>query len=86
VIGRRVYPTECGQLWFRAGDYAFDERNGHWMAMCPVGHLGDLSQHEVVENADGTISVSPSILITGNDNGGVIWHGFLENGVWREAP
>lgn len=49
--------------------------------------MGSLSAHEVMEHADGTITVSPSILITGEDgNGAIRWHGYLENGVWREVP
>lgn len=44
---------------------------------------GNLSAHEVVEKEDGTITVSPSILIS--DSNGERWHGYLENGIWREV-
>jgi hypothetical protein len=52
------------------------------MARPPGNHMGDLSEHEVTEHEDGTITVSPSILINdGRDE----WHGFIERGVWREC-
>lgn len=80
--GRRVYPNEDGQLLLAEGDYGLDDRTRHWMARPPGNHTGDLSQHEVTEHDDGTISVSPSILI---DDGRNKWHGYLEKGVWREC-
>ncbi len=46
--------------------------------------IADLSKHQVVEHEDGTITVSPSILIR-RGHTGEQWHGFLERGVWREA-
>lgn len=49
----------------------------------PNGHVGDLSQHEVTAHEDGTITVSPSILVT--DDSGELWHGYLERGVWRSV-
>ena len=75
--GRRIYPDEKGFLSFAPGDYGKDT-NGTWMARPPVGSAGHLTDHEVTEHEDGTISVSPSIL---SDD----YHGFLEHGVWREA-
>lgn len=40
----------------------------------------------ITENEDGTVTVSPSIedkiQVNGEWVGG--WHGFLENGVWRQ--
>lgn len=77
VLGRRV-PDET--QWFALGDYG--KLNGVWMAHAPGGGLGDLSQHDVVEHEDGTITVSSSILI---ENGKVQWHGYLERGVWRRV-
>jgi len=52
------------------------------MAMCPDGHLGNLANHDVTEYDDGTITVSPSILIKAHDGK---WHGFLRAGVWEEC-
>ena len=86
--GRRVYPNEEGDLVLAEGDYGIDPRSGHWMARPPGEHMGDLSNHEVVEHEDGTITVSPSILITAySESAGekTTWHGFLEHGTWREA-
>lgn len=56
---------------------------GHfvWSVCTPNGLFGNLGKHEVIEHDDGTITVSPSILVRGDEE----WHGFLENGVWREA-
>lgn len=81
--GSRKYPDDDGNLWLSAGEYGIDPRNGHWMASTPNGHLGDLSEHEVTEHEDGTITVRPSILVS--DQHGILWHGFLERGVWREC-
>lgn len=54
-----------------------------WMVRTPNGHLGDLAAHDVVEHEDGTITVSPSILVS--DGTGELWHGYLERGEWREC-
>lgn len=84
--GRRIYPTrtdEKGREWFRpeSGDYYRDDR-GVWSGVTPNGLHGNLANHEVVEHEDGTITVSPSILVD-NGTGGQQWHGYLERGVWR---
>ena len=74
------------------GEYGKDT-SGLWYCCAPrdtgdrftdfLGCLGDgQSHHKVVEHEDGTITVSPSILITRHDGS---WHGFLERGVWREC-
>lgn len=62
--------------------------DGNWYCRAPqhdgfYAGMGNLSKHDVVEHEDGTITVSPSILITGHH--GRQWHGFLERGVWREV-
>lgn len=79
--GSRKYMDDDGHLHLAEGEYGKDHR-GVWMARPPGGHLGDLSNHEVTEHKDGTITVSPSILITCGVNQ---WHGYLELGVWRET-
>jgi hypothetical protein len=67
------------------GTYWRDQR-GVWMCVTPAGHLGDLSNHDVTEHTDGTITVSPSILVSASFNGRREgWHGYLEHGVWREC-
>jgi hypothetical protein len=71
------------------GDYGKDA-NGNWHCCAPPdtgdwasNFHGNLARHTVVEHEDGTITVSPSILIRTHDKGD--WHGFLERGVWREC-
>lgn len=76
--GRRVYATDT----FQPGDYGII--GDRWYAMTPDGRLGNLSAHNVTEHEDGTVTVSPSILVTGGDSPGS-WHGFLERGIWREV-
>jgi hypothetical protein len=62
------------------GEYGYF--NGCWYACTPVGIYANLSNHQVTEHDDGTITVAPSILVT---QGNQTWHGWLERGVWREA-
>lgn len=86
--GRRVYPDAEGRIAFAPGDYG--KEDGRWYARPPTNpekHLtGYLDNHQVTEHEDGTITVSPSILITGHERGArVQWHGFLERGIWREV-
>ena len=78
MIGRRVRNT--GNL--EPGDYGRHPADGHWYCRTPNGHLGNLSRHDVVEHEDGTITVSPSILVSEEVE---VWHGYLERGVWRQA-
>ena len=76
--GRRVEWT--GRI-MNPGEYA-KTPDGVWYAETPNGHGANLGNHEVTEHEDGTITVSPSILVTAHDGS---WHGFLERGVWREC-
>lgn len=79
--GRRVYPDDQGSLRMAEGDYGKDGR-GVWNVRPPGCHAGGIPKHEVTEHEDGTITVSPSILLEpGNGEQG--WHGYLEHGVWR---
>lgn len=82
--GRRVYPDADGKMWYSPGDYGRDPNDGNWYGRPPEDgvHTGNFTGHTVVEHEDGTITVSPSILITQED---VQWHGFLERGVWRKC-
>lgn len=81
----RVYPNKNGSLWIGPGEYGKKEK-GPWQC-CPPGKpgmLGDLTDHEVVEHENGTITVSPSILLrTGDPKND--WHGYLKKGVWTEC-
>ena len=53
-----------------------------WYLYLPRGGLGDLSQHEVEEHEDGTITVTPSILVTA-PNSDRRRHGFIRRGIWE---
>lgn len=61
----------------------------YWICCAPNGHGGNLARHTVIEHEDGTITVSPSILISTSRDGGKtmieLWHGYLERGVWRSC-
>jgi len=71
------------------GDYGKGS-DGKWFG-CPPARASDtdlplianLSGHQVIEHEDGTITVSPSILIAKHT--GEQWHGYLERGFWREV-
>lgn len=65
------------------GDYSGPWR-GMWLLCMPNGDWGSLSSssgHTVTENADGTITVAPSIQVVGGNK----WHGYLEQGRWRQV-
>lgn len=86
MIGRRL---EDGTDWssdLHAGSY-WKHSTGAFMAITPNGHLANLVRHGIVEHEDGTITASPSILVSSPHNGkaGELWHGYLERGVWREC-
>jgi hypothetical protein len=88
MLGRRIdcpYATDGGLLgeWPQAGDYFLYAGHG-WRGVTPDGREADLSKHDVVEHEDGTITVSPSILVGGGGQPGS-WHGYLERGVWRSC-
>lgn len=53
-----------------------------WYVRSPDGDIGTLGfeAHEVAEHDDGTITVTPSIVMPNTG-----WHGFLERGIWRGA-
>jgi hypothetical protein len=56
---------------------------GEWYLYLPGGGIGRLSQHVVTEHEDGTITASPSILMTSPGNPRRHRHGFLQRGVWE---
>lgn len=78
--GKRIDASDNPR--FAPGEYG-TLSNGVWHACTPNGHLGSLANHEVIEHEDGTITASPSILVS--DENGPLWHGYLERGVWREV-
>lgn len=83
MIGRRLPDRDPGgpDTCFAPGDYG--RLSSTWICCTPNGHLGNLSNHDVTEHQDGTITVSPSILVS--VDGAEVWHGWLERGVWRSV-
>lgn len=91
MIGRRrpdFDPFEVHDM-FDPGDYGFavypDGRRVLHIR-CPTGDppvYGNCAAHDVVEHEDGTVTVSPSILVRDGDR--ELWHGYLERGVWRSV-
>lgn len=80
MTGRRIksaddpYGENIASL--NPGDY------GLYYIVTPNGLLGNISKHKVSVHEDGTITVSPSILVRMGEQS---WHGYLERGVWREC-
>lgn len=87
--GTRLYPIEGeGDFLFRIfetpGSYGYT--NDQWYCSTPNGLAGNLYKHQVIEHEDGTITVSPSILVSsGSQHKDPSWHGYLERGVWTEC-
>ena len=71
--GQRKAIDEDGHLRLAEGEFG-KCRDGKWYARPPGQHMGCLDAHEVTEHDDGSLSVSPSILITDGDTE---WHGYL---------
>lgn len=103
MTGRRIYPKDFTSLeGIEPGDY-WKGADGFFECAVPdpkipAGANPDhvvlpvtarLAKHGVVEHEDGTITVTPSILITSPWGPDRVhhewWHGFLERGVWRSC-
>ena len=57
-----------------------------WLLYMPGCGIGGLKLHTVTENENGTITVQPSIKITGHKDGQPTEvHGYLTNGVWSDV-
>lgn len=86
IAGTRYDRTEQDGLP-TPGEYG-KEVNGQWYGAPPGSEgldfplVANLSKHNVIEHADGTITVSPSIAISNRQ--GISWHGYLERGMWRK--
>jgi hypothetical protein len=62
------------------------DEDGLWWIYLPKCGAGVLSKHTIQEHDDGTVTVNPSILMTGHDKGTAMQrHGYLERGKWREV-
>ena len=63
---------------------AYGKVGDTWLVCLPTGELCSMNAgHDITEHEDGTITVSPSILMPADR--GLYWHGYLEHGVWREV-
>ena len=84
--GRRVDAIEGAVLpKLEPGDYGKDSC-GSWWVCPPRGGYALIDPRKgwtATENADGTLTVSPSIFMTAPEEHK--WHGYLEKGVWREC-
>jgi hypothetical protein len=83
MIGKRV---DKAFIDYAPGDYGKDDK-GNWVCSTPNGLLGTLTLHNVVEHPDGTISVTPSILVTVREHGQdkLVYYGYLTKGVWSDC-
>ena len=80
--GRAAWHKEPHQL--ERGEWTWWDDG--YFARCPDGGVANLKSHKCIIEADGSLTVSPSILITGgSEHSRTQWHGFLEKGVWRNA-
>ena len=80
--GTRAHDKAPHEL--EAGEYGKWSADGVFYAVPPgTDLLANLASHRITEHEDGTITVSPSILLKGGR--GESWHGFLKRGVWELA-
>lgn len=82
MIGARLPDGTDWSPGLAPGSY-WRSPQGDWVGLTPTGLYAGLAKHDVVEHEDGTITVSPSILVHRSDK--AEWHGWLERGVWRET-
>lgn len=62
------------------------DKYGYWWISFPDIGVGGLRNHKIEEHEDGTITVSPSIRISGHKDGKPMErHGFLVRGRWHEG-
>jgi hypothetical protein len=83
----RTAATRVGSMGeIQTGEVCYFLEQGAWHIYIPACGVGSLANHQVEEHADGTITVKPSILLTGHEDGKPTQrHGFLERGEWVEA-
>jgi hypothetical protein len=77
-----------GQSVLKENEYAKHPTLNTWYCCTPNGHMGNLAGHTITENENDTITVSPSILVQFTNSKGKkqeLWHGYLENGIWRSC-
>lgn len=85
MIGKRFYPDEEHTFPNNPGEY-MKGNGGRWELCMPTGIHGAIHDKtwKITEHDDGTITVSPSIMVTCHIEK-YSWHGYLEKGVWREC-
>lgn len=83
--GTRVPDGGEDPYYWAPGSYGRSRADGGWVCICPDGSFGNLGAHDVTEHDDGTITVSPSILVSEGRERRELWHGWLERGVWRSV-
>ena len=67
-------------------DACWKDENGCWWVYLIGCGAGILSNHNVEEHVDGSISVTPSILMYGHKDGVPSKrHGFLVRGEWKDC-
>jgi len=81
MLGTKL-PDETSPHLYKPGEYG--KYHGSYHGCTPNGELANLGGHEVHENENGTITVSPSILVSDGTTG-TTWHGYLIDGVWKEC-
>ena len=80
--GKRVYGKAPHLL--QPGEYMVYEHDQNAIyGRTPNGLLCNLKSHTITEHPDGTITASPSILVSGAPESS--WHGYLERGIWRQC-
>lgn len=83
--GVRVELNKEYPLPIEMGEYGKNPEDGLWYFRTPASGfgIGNLASHDITEYEDGTITVSPSILVYGSHNR--TWHGYLKKGIWCEV-
>jgi hypothetical protein len=80
VASDKAIVTDEAEIVYGKTDYGF------WWISFPECGVGGLRNHTVTEHEDGTITVSPSIRMTGHKDGKPTErHGFLVRGRWHEV-
>lgn len=85
--GKRAYPNPDGFLYIGEGEYGYSPDNKVWFIRPPGrGDVTLIEGNRVVENPDGTITVSGEILHVDQHGKGERreWRGTLIDGEWTE--
>lgn len=85
-VGRQIAKRIAGYAELDDHSLCYYKAEDIWWLYLPGCGLGNLKNHTVEEHEDGTISVTPSILVTGHREGQkTTVHGYLTRGEWRDA-